>query len=867
MWFHSLLASWKLGLARCRLPQPRPLRQGRRLSLEQLETRLTPSLSTLASLGAPAGAYPEAGLIRDSSGNLYGTAYSGGASNDGTVFELAHGSGTLSALASFNGADGAKPYDALIMDGSGNLYGTAYGGGASGNGTVFEVAQGSGTITTLASFNGTDGANPYAGLIMDSSGNLYGTASAEGASGDGTVFELAAGSGTITTLASFNGSDGSNPLSGLIMDSSGNLYGTTEFGGAHGSGVIFELATGSSTITTLASFSGTDGANPLAGVIMDSSGNLYGITVSGGASNDGTVFELAHGSGTITALASFNGHTGGAKPYAGLIMDGSGNLYGTASSGGSHYGGGSGSVFELARGSGTFTGLALFNGTDGVTPYGGLIMDSSGDLYGTTFGDSTISGTVFELAPGSLTTLASFVTNGSSPIGGLIRDSSGNLYGTASGGGAFNYGTVFELAQGSSTITALASFNYGIDGTNPVAGLIMDGSGNLYGTASAGGAIADGTVFELAKGSGTITTLAPFNGTDGADPQAALIMDSSGNLYGTTVSGGSSGDGTVFELTRSDKLIALVSFNGTDGANPYAGLIMDSSGNLYGATVSGGASGLGTAFELVKRSRKLITLASFSGTDGANPYAGLIMDGSGNLYGTTEKGGASGDGSVFELARGSGTITTLASFNGTDGANPYAGVIMDSSGNLYGTTDGGGAPGYGTVFELAPGSGTITTLASFNGTDGANPYAGLIRDGSGHLYGTTKYGGASGTGTIFELTGAAAPAAHGRSAGLVISTSVGSPDSSVSREAHRRSAGLVISTGQLSGAGANQAPVTTRGPGIGFEAVAVAGQEIGRRKATCVSAGQMKFHRGGAEVVLSPGDIDQLFAGGWNEWP
>ena len=286
----------------------------------------------------------EAALIMDSSGNLYGTTYGGGASNDGTIFELAHGSGTITTLASFNGTDGDEPKAALIMDSSGNLYGTNYGGGAANYGTVFELTHGSGTITTLASFDGKDGEDPYAGLIMDSSGNLYSTTSGGDAANDGTVFELAHGSGTITTLASFNGTDGEYPEAALVMDSSGNLYGTTEEGGASNGGTIFELAHGSQTITTLASFSGTEGKYPKAALVMDSSGNLYGTTYSGeGHLDDGTVFDLAHGSGTITRLAYFDG-TDGDEPEAALIMDSSGNLYGTTYGGGVS---GDGTIFEL----------------------------------------------------------------------------------------------------------------------------------------------------------------------------------------------------------------------------------------------------------------------------------------------------------------------------------------------------------------------------------------------------------------------------------------------------------------------------------------------------------------------------------------
>jgi uncharacterized repeat protein (TIGR03803 family) len=293
----------------------------------------------------------------------------------------------------------------------------------------------------------------------------------------------------------------------------------------------------------------------------------------------------------------------------------------------------------------------------------------------------------------------------------------------------------------------------------------MDSAGNLYGTTYRGGASGDGTVFELAAGSSTITTLASFDGTNGAGSLAPLVMDSSGNLYGTTVYGGvgytgafGTGYGTAFEVAHdSSAITTLASFNGTDGENAYAGLILDSSGNLYGTAAGGGASGDGTVFELAPGSSTVTTLASFNGTDGETPLAGLLMDSSGNLYGTTVTGGATNYGTVFEVAQGSGTITALALFNGTDGERPSSALIMDGAGNLYGTAEFGGASGDGTVFEVAAGSGTITALASFDGTNGAYPEAGLILDSSGNLYGTTFEGGASAVGAVFELPGAASP--------------------------------------------------------------------------------------------------------------
>ncbi len=363
-------------------------------------------------------------MITDSSGNLYGTTDAGGASGDGTVFELAHASGALTALASFNGTNGASPHAGLIMDSNGNMYGTTDAGGASGDGTVFELAQGSGTITPLASFNGTNGQYPQAGLIMDSSGNLYGTTDLGGASGDGTVFELAQGSSAITTLASFNGADGANP-GGLVVDGNGNLYGTTYHGdvSATNDGTVFEVTHGSGTITTLAPC-----LNPACMLILDSSGNLYGTTTVGGDHAVGTVFELAHGSGTITTLASFNGAEG-ANPYAGLVMDGNGNLYGTAYAGGASY---DGTVFELARGSGTITALASFNGTNGAKPGEGLILDSNGNLYGTTAsGGAGNLGTVFELTnPGTTLALGGFPSPATAGVAGTFTVTARNADGT-----------------------------------------------------------------------------------------------------------------------------------------------------------------------------------------------------------------------------------------------------------------------------------------------------------------------------------------------------------------------------------------------------------------------------------------------------
>jgi large repetitive protein len=1207
------------------------------------------AFNTLASFGGINGALPIAGAILDAQGNLYGTTFSGGSESDGTVFEIAKGSNAITILASFDGSDGQEPTAGLVLDSQGNLYGTTEFGGTSGDGTVFEIVKGSDSITTLSSFIFGNGMDPTAGLVLDSQGDLYGTTANGGAYGDGTAFEIVQGSNAITTLASFNGTNGEFPDGGVVLDAQGNLYGTTEYGGVNGDGTVFEILKGSGAISPLAAFNNTNGSGPQGGVSLDSQGDLFGTTEAGGANGFGTVFELAMGSSSITTVAAFGG-SNGRSPQGGVVLDSQGDLFGATDSGGYN---GQGTVFEIVQGTGTITTLTAFNNSNGQSPQAGVILDSQGDLFGTTQeGGANGFGTVFELSPqatvtmkvasssnpsvygqsvtltatvapstatgtvtfyngttilgtgtfvngiatlatsvlavgtdpitvsyggdlndrsgtspafdqvvnqdptttaltssnnpqfegqsitltatvspstpgsgtptglvefldgstdlgtvtlsgndtatltmstlpigsdaitaqypgdanfmggtspilqqviqkltttttvtstpdpsvfgqpvtlsvtvvpstatgtvtfydgptalgtgtlvngtstfttttalpvgsnaitasyggdaidatdtspvfeqvvnqdgttttvtaapnpqyagqpvtltatvsanspgagaptgtvtyydgttnlgtvslngndiatlanlnlaagthsitatyvgdtdfttsrstattepvnlvgttvslapsanpadpnqsmtftatvvpaisvdgtpsgdvvfqdaagvlgtaplvdgvatltvsfppGSyavtafygatvdfaagtssavaelvlnyqLTTLASFNGNGQGPGGNghgsggngqgpgdIVLDDQGNLYGTTEYGGASFYGeslgdgTVFEIARGSNKITSLAFLEGtgGGEGANPTGDVVEDGQGDLFGTTEYGGANNDGTVFELANGSDQATILASFNGGDGMNPEGGVVMDGQGNLYGTTHLGGADVSGTVFEIAKgSNTITTLASFNYPDSGSPVGGMVLDSQGDLFGTTQSGGAYFGGTVFEIAKGSNTITILASFNVTDGSYPFGDVVLDSQGNLYGTTLGGGPSDDGTVFEIAKGSNTVTTLTSFNGGDGENPLGNIVLDGQDNLYGTTEYGGANNDGTVFEIAKGSNTITDLVSFNGIGGSAPTEGLVLDGQGNLLGTTFLGGASNDGTVFELS-------------------------------------------------------------------------------------------------------------------
>jgi uncharacterized repeat protein (TIGR03803 family) len=344
--------------------------------------------------------------------------------------------------------------------------------------------------------------------------------------------------------------------------------------------------------------------------------------------------------------------------------------------------------------------------------------------------------------------------DGTNPYGNLTRDAAGNLYGTTYLGGANEWGTVFKVdTNGRETV--LSSFPHYTDGVDPHAGLDLV-AGSFYGTTLGGGDLAClidgcGTVFKLDK-TGEVVLHSFTGAPDGARPYAGLIHDKTGNHYGTTGSGGAYNNGTIFEIDMAGNETVLYSFiGGSDGSDPEAALIRDSLGNLYGATFHGGPYGAGTVFKLDKAGNETVLYSFTGGADGSNPVAALVRDSLGNLYGTTELGGTYNLGAVFEVDT-AGNETVLHSFTGlSDGAYPGTSLIADAKGNFYGTASYDGDPrcSCGTVFKLSKKG--ITVLHTFTGSDGANP-EGLIRDTAGNLYGTTVSGGDDGgDGVVFKI--------------------------------------------------------------------------------------------------------------------
>jgi uncharacterized repeat protein (TIGR03803 family) len=361
---------------------------------------------------------------------------------------------------------------------------------------------------------------------------------------------------TVTTLHSFNGSDGQSPDAALVQGSDGNFYGTTAVGGARSQGMAFKINS-AGNLTTLHSFSGfpTDGALPVAGLLPTNLSIFFGTTASGGMFFQGAVFGMTP-SGVTVMLHSFNSFLGeGAIPTAGLVRGSDGNFYGTTVSGGANY---LGTVFKMTL-IGTLTTLHSFSGSpsDGAVPVAALVQGTDGNFYGTTaYGGEHSQGTVFRVTPaGAFTVLHSFSgapSEGAVPTAGLVRGSDGNFYGTTISGGAHHLGTVFKI-DGTGNLTTLHSFSGSpSEGAGPFAGLVQGTDGNFYGTTAAGGAHNQGTLFRITP-AGALTVLHSFSGapSEGAIPFAGLVQGTDGNFYGTTALGGANSEGTVFKLSSS----------------------------------------------------------------------------------------------------------------------------------------------------------------------------------------------------------------------------------------------------------------------------------------------------------------------------
>jgi len=535
------------------------------------------------------------------------------------------------------------------------------------------------------------------------------------------------------------------------------------------------------------------GTGPRGTLVRGADGSFYGTTQNGGGVNQGTVFRAVpptspDGEWTLTTLVSFSGSTGGNSNPSGLAIDAQGHLYGTTGTGGTAN---RGTIFEIIPPTGEgspwrMTRLAEFDGTNGATPAGRLMLDTDGSIYGVTGGGGIAnSGTIYRLSPPAvtgggrtLTTLIHFTgANGAAPSAGLVKAADGNFYGTCLGSDTSN-GLVFQLVPppsngGAWTVNTLVAFTGATTGSfSPRSELLVGTDGNLYGTNSLASASA-GAVFRLerpstAGGKWTFTTLVTGGGSYGP-----LVQASDGSLYGTTRDGGgfntttnTSNRGTVYRVAQSAalggawRLVTLAAFQGDSGETLEAGVTFGLDGNFYGVALNKGANSAGTFFR-VTPSGTLNVKGNFTQFLTTGPRAGLAQGSDGAFYGTTAYTASSQSaeyGSVFRIA-GGGTFETLWKFTGRDGRNPAGEMLPQPDGSLLGTTSSGGTDTdgveslAGTIYRISQPtvSGVawnLTSLASFANVTNVNgtPQCPLLPSSDGSFYGSTTGAG----GTIFR---------------------------------------------------------------------------------------------------------------------
>jgi uncharacterized repeat protein (TIGR03803 family) len=722
------------------------------------------TMSTLHSFsGGNDGGNPN-GLVETADGNFFGTTQNGGLNSDGTIFQITP-SGSVPVLYSFTGGnDGGHPQDALVQGVDGSFYGTTFDGGLYGNGTVFNAAS-NGFPTTLFPFNVTNGDLPFAGLTRGTDGNYYGTTYQGGPSASGTIYKMTP-AGQLTTLYSFTGGlDGGSVYAGLTQGLDGSFYGTTFAGGIDNAGTVFNITT-NGVLTSLYAFTGTTGTYPFAGLVQDENGTFYGVGSGGGTHNVGTIFKRVSG-GKLTNIYSFTGGSDGSQPACGLMLGGDGNLYGTTAYGGSY---GDGTVFRILR-DGTFTNLLQFDGYNGANPSVALTQGADGYLYGTTQnGGPGGAGTIFRLSvPGGLqiltqpadqtifsgaTAVFSVVTLGAEPMTYRWAMNGTNL---TDGGNVSGSGTrVLSISNVSPANVAYYSVT------------IHNASGTAF---------SDSAILEVLVAPPIITTQ-PADLTVPPGVTATFSVTAIGSQPMTyqwqmSPTNAAFGGGGIFGAGPVN-LVDGGNISGSTTSTLTIANVTEANNAVYSVVVSNPVTSVTSAFAALSVvpvsavGTQLATLHTFlGGADGYKPSA-LTLGTDGNLYGTTEFGGANHAGSVFMVTTG-GLVTNVASFGGTTGFGPSGGVVQGPDGNFYGTTQFGGTNDAGNVFMMTPaqtrysmnGNGsivsyltsTLSNLYSFTGaSDGDTPVAPLIRGSDGYLYGTTQFGGDFGLGNVFKIS-------------------------------------------------------------------------------------------------------------------
>jgi uncharacterized repeat protein (TIGR03803 family) len=705
--------------------------------------------------------------VLSAQGQLWGVTTNGGQYNAGVIFRTDADGTNYKVEDNFKtdpSGYGAGQGNHLTLASNGKFYGLLTNGGGHGLGVLFEYDPGNSTYTKKIDFDSVKGAGPNGnGLFAGTSGKLYGMTSAGGDNNDGVIFEYDPQTNTLVKKFSFSSAiSGSYPTGDVVQASNGKLYGVTPYGGSNGGGVLFEYDPATNTYSKKQDFTGVNGLSPRGSLLLASNGKLYGMTTGGGVSGAGVLFEYDATTNAFTLKYSFG--ASGNLPVGSLIEGSSGKLYGMTLLGGT---GGRGVLFEYNMNTNTYTKKYDFSSTSGQLPFGSLVKASTGNLFGMTNDQGPGGqGTLFEYNPTTNSLVNRFqfsnAANAGHPYGNLAFGGNGRLYGMVPGGSKIG-GVLFEFdPTGSGNYQSKYEFSISADGAFPIDALTEASNSKLYGATSSGGANGLGALFEFDPLTNLYSKKFDFSSNDGSSPTGNLFKASNNKLYGLAQRGGSTGGGTIFEYDPIQNIFAkkFDFLSTTSGASVKGGLFQSSNGKLYGVFFEGytqigtSITGGGWLFEYDPianlYSRKIDFAKDFTNTQGIFPTGGLVEASNSRLYGLTERGGTNDKGVIYEYDPASNTYTKKIDFPSKSGYTPVGSLVKASNGKLYGVTSGGGANGYGVLFEYDPVSGSYNERYDFNTATGTFPRSGLVESSNGKLYGLTTGGGSANAGVLYE---------------------------------------------------------------------------------------------------------------------
>lgn len=681
---------------------------------------------------------------------IWGASNTGSENGIGDIFAIYDDGSEYVVKESFlNDNDGNEPKTKLTSGSGGWHYGTTTSGGDNGGGSIFRVHEQNGFEVLYHFTPSSDGSNSRVDLLRYDNQTYVGATSTGGPDGGGIIFAYHLTNG-ITNLFNLNPSTTGSSISGtLFLEDDNTIYATCSSGGENGFGTIisFDL---DNDFDVEHNFEGQDGGSYPQGGMVSMNDWYYGTTQFGGSNSQGTIFRYSAFDNIFEIVHNLDaGAAEGRYPFGSLIVSENDELMGTCSEGGMN---GTGTVFRYTEDSG-FINLHSFQaGSDGGFPKAGLTELSTGVFYGVTdFGGSNGFGTIY-----SIDSIGTFINvhnfeyseDGSNPTASLAVMDDETLIGTSSNGGANNFGTVYTYNTGSG-IENIHNFSIPRKGANPQSTQFFEN--HIYGTTYSGGEFNGGVLYSTGLDGSTEIVHEFHPMMDGQNPNGDLYIASDGTMYGTTRFGGISESGSVFTITNDGNFAAIHYFTGASGGQfPYAGVTQHSNGKLYGTTLTGGQFGNGTIYCINQVGEFEEVVSFFNFFNGGSPESNLIETDNGKLYGVATIGGGFNQGTLFELDPVTNTLAVIHSFqSASDGANPKGNIILHSDGSIYGTASTG-ANGGGSIWKYDFATGFEMLHAFTPNTEGSNAVGGLIEDENQTIYGFCSSGGALNAGTCFS---------------------------------------------------------------------------------------------------------------------